>query len=255
GVSFFVSFWIAVGSIILFVLMVGASASITRAAIMGILVLVAQREGRAYRIANALVFAGAAMVAHNPYILRFDAAFQLSFLATVGLVFLSSPMSQWLDRLRMRAVSFLTGKTDTQGLRKERKSGYNSFHRFILAVQYTLAETLCAQLMVLPLLIWLFGKVSLVSPITNILVLLAVPYAMASGFFAGLLGFIWYPLGSIAGFVAWFLLGYIIYMIELFARLPGAAINIGAWILAPLLFAYGVVGVMWMRRQNQTVIQ
>ena len=97
-VPFFLSFWIATSGIVLFVLMTGASASAVRAAIMGILVLLAQKEGRVYSMTNALVLAASLMVWQNPRILRFDAGFQLSFLATVGLVYLAPRIEGFLDR-------------------------------------------------------------------------------------------------------------------------------------------------------------
>ena len=76
-IPFRLAFWLASAGIILFVILTGASPAVVRAGIMGILVLLAQREGRAYHMTNALALAAAAMVFQNPKILRFDGAFQL----------------------------------------------------------------------------------------------------------------------------------------------------------------------------------
>jgi len=224
-VPFTVSFWIATAGIILFVLLTGAAASVVRAGIMGILVLFAQKEGRPYHMTNALVFAGAAMILHNPFILRFDAGFQLSFLATIGLVYVAPQLDAWIGKYRHSA-------------------------RVPARIRQTFVETMSAQLMVLPLLISLFGRVSLISPVTNILVLVAVPYSMAAGFAAGIAGFLWRPAGILSGFVAWVLLEYQLRVISFFAHVPLASVAIGAWVITPLLVFYAVI--FWRMRSRLT---
>ncbi len=239
GVSFFSAFWFSAGGIILFVLAVGPSASVVRAAIMGILVLIAQREGRAYRMTNALVLAGALMIFQNPFILRFDAAFQLSFLATVGLVYLAPSLEKHINRIRIRITAHLTGMPETPGIRHGMTT--SSFpRRLALGGQKILAETIGAELMVLPLLISLFGRISLVSPLTNLLVLAAVPSAMGASFAAGVADIFWHPLGVAAGAGAWLILSYLIGVIRLFARLPGASLEASASVTALLTLAYAL---------------
>lgn len=245
-IPFRFAFWIATAGIALFVLLTGASPSVVRAGIMGILVLVAQREGRLYSIRNALVFAGAVMIFHNPKILRFDAAFQLSFLATLGLVYLSPRVEQWLERIRYR-TALLRGRPVFQGRRKKPQGRHSLF-----PVKRALVETLSAQLMVLPLLIYLFGRVSIVSPLTNLLVILAVPYSMVMGFITVGLGFLWEPLGRMAGWFSWVLLEYMMRVIELFARLPVASLELKRWAAVPVLFLYIWVGWMWLRYGKDT---
>ena len=229
-VPFYLSFWLASLAIILFVVMVGASPSVVRAAIMGILVLLANREGRPYHFTNALAFAGALMLWQNPKILRFDAAFQLSFLATLGLVYLS-PRLEKLFQLR---------PTDLRSVKKENG---------LFSLRKTFIETLSAQLAVLPLLVYLFGRVSLISPLSNIFILLAVPYSMAVGFFAVLLGFLYQPFGQIAGWIVWALLEYKIRAIELFAKLPLASIEVRGWIIILLVTPY--LWFLWRLRKKE----
>lgn len=220
-VPFRISFWIATAAIGLFVLLTGASPSVVRAGIMGILVLIAQKEGRLYQMINALVFAAALMILHNPKILRFDAAFQLSFLATLGLIYLSPQIERLLSRRH---------KFNTHDI----KPGNKPFFSW----KQTLTETLAAQIMVLPLLIYLFGRVSLISPLSNIAVIMAVPYAMIMGFITGGLGFLWVPLAQILGWTAWIILEYQIRAIEFFAKIPVASVTVDKWIAIPLLVFY-----------------
>src|SRR3989338_3705070 len=75
--------------VILFAIMTGASATVLRASIMALLVLTAKATGRIYTVSWALFLAGFFMVWQNPKILRFDTSFQLSFLATLGLIYIS----------------------------------------------------------------------------------------------------------------------------------------------------------------------
>lgn len=232
-VPFVFSFWIAILAITLFVVMVGASASVVRAGIMGILVLIAQREGRAYHMTNALAFAAALMIFQNPEILRFDAAFQLSFLAAVGLVYLSPRV----ERVFYRFYSKLSLGRNNFSLGQKDKDKVVERHK-LFPLKRILVETLSAQIMVLPLLVYLFGRVSLVSPLSNLLVLAAVPYTMALGFLSGISGFIWLPLSQIISWPTWLLLEYKLLIIRFFAGLPVASLNLGYWSLIPVLIIY-----------------
>ena len=241
------SFWIAAAAIALFVILTGAAPSVVRAGVMGILVLVARREGRIYHMTNALALAGALMIFHNPKILRFDEAFQLSFLATIGLVYLSPMVGQKIEslifrwRVRLRGENQLDPRYESPGVKKSA----------IFPLKQIFTETLSAQLMVLPLLIYLFGRVSIISPITNILVLIAVPYAMAAGFATGIAGFLWEPLSQVLSWVTWVLLEYQILVIEFFAKIPAGSIELGKWVIAPLVLLYLVIWYKSWRRSRK----
>lgn len=233
-VPFFISFWIAACAIVLFVLLAGASASLLRAACMGILVLLAQREGRMYSITNALVFTGALMLLQNPTLLRFDTAFQLSFLATIGLIFIAPMLETFLLRR-----SLFQKKSNNAG-------PWNGIRQIFI-------ETVSAQLAVMPILIYVFGRTSLVSPLANILVLIAVPWAMGWGFLTGMLGFISSLLARIVAPVSFVLLSYILTTIELFAKVPGASVDLPAWSVVLLLSLYAVVFFKLKRRAKASV--
>jgi competence protein ComEC len=207
-----VSFWLAILVILLFVVMTGASASAVRAAVMGILVLVAQQAGRLYSIRNALVFAGALMIYLNPKVLTFDLGFQLSFAATLGLVYISPILQEWftLKEESDFTLAWITKKTFVKSLK---------------SLKNILVATLAAQIAVLPLLVINFGRLSLIAPLANVLILLFIPTTMFFGFLAGLAGIFWLGFGKILGWVAWLLLTYEIKAIEFLARVPLAALK------------------------------
>ena len=184
------AFWVTVLAIAAFTVLTGASASVIRAAIMGILVLLAYREGRFYSMANSIVFAGSAMVLLNPKVLRFDAGFQLSFLATLGLVYLAPFFKEKLEKL---------------------PEFFNFKENFV--------ATLSAQLAVLPVILYNFGNFSLVSLPANVLILPVVPITMLFGFLAGISGLVWLPLGNLVGLAAWLLAEYEILIVKSFSSI------------------------------------
>lgn len=237
-IPFRAAFWIAGSSIVLFVLLTGAQASVVRAAIMGILVLVAAREGRMYHMTNALIFAGATMLSIHPYLLRFDVGFQLSFLATIGLIYLTALVDRMLGYIEYRARILLQGK----------RLGPQKEHRIVNGVKKILSETIAAQLAVLPLLAYLFGGVSVIAPVSNLFVLAAIPYAMILGFFTGALGFIWQPMSITAGWLAWIVLQYELGVINFFSTMSFSFISISSVGTIFIIITYGIAGFIWWKR-------
>lgn len=188
-------FWIIITCLLMFTLIAGAGASVVRAAIMGGLLVLAGREGRFYQVANAVVFAGAIMLFLNPYLLRYDTGFQLSFLATLGLIYLAPRFNVWFANL----TNFWSFRTN-------------------------LSATLSAQIMTFPIIFWEFGRISLVATLSNILILPAIPITMLFGFFAGLTGFVSLKIAEIVVLPAWLFLSYQIFIVKLLSAIPWASI-------------------------------
>lgn len=228
------SFAFAAAGVVLFTIMTGASASVVRAAIMGILVLVARGQGRLPYARNILMLAAAAMLALQPDMLRFDLGFQLSFLATLGLVYGSGPLERALLDARFAAGRLLRHA----GIRApERPGARPSREKFPAFVRETIVTTLAAQLFVLPLLVLKFGMVSLIGPVANAFVVPAVPYTMGAGFFAGVLGLVSGRAAALAAWPARLAAEYELGAIRTFARLPGASAEVGpaaGWAVALL---------------------
>ena len=177
--------------IILFVAMTGAEASAVRAAIMGILALLAQETQRQFSMRNAIIVAAFGMVLLNPRVLVFDLGFQLSFAALIGIVYIL-PMLKYFIRI------------EQPGFLSWRENGLT---------------TLSAQLAVFPLLLGKFGVVSLTSILANILILEAMPITMALGFIIAGTGFISVFLAQVIAFIAHILLTYELWVIDAFSRL------------------------------------
>src|SRR3989338_507572 len=182
------AFWLSVVIIVLFVILTGASASVVRAAVMGLLLFFANGYGRLYDQKNSIILAGAAMVWLNPFSLVFDIGFQLSFAAVLGLMYLYP----YLDSKLSKVPKFGTLKEIT-------------------------LMTLTAQITVAPLLIYYFKNISFVSLPANILILPFIPAAMFAGFISGLAGMVFLPLGQLFGYTAWAITTYQIWVVNLFS--------------------------------------
>lgn len=216
-------FWLSGAAIFVFVVLTGAEPSVIRAAIMGSLVLLARKEGRVYSVANAIVFAGAAMLFADPFILRYDAGFQLSFLATLGLILILPRLEKYFGNLPAA-----------------------------LGLKEAFLATTSAQAAVLPLILYNFGNLSLVSVVTNVLILPAVPFAMFFGFLAGALSFIALPLGKAVGFFAWALLSYEIKIVEIFSAVPFGFFKISYFpIFLVILYYVGLIYFLFVRGKTK----
>ena len=102
--GFYPSIIMASIGIVLFTLMTGAGATVVRAAIMALLVLLARLTGRTYDVSRALLFAGVIMVAIDPGILLYDPSFQLSFLAALGLLHVAPLIKPYFSKPRRSPI-------------------------------------------------------------------------------------------------------------------------------------------------------
>ena len=207
-----------------FTVMVGGSASVVRAAIMGLMLHAAYVSDRLYRPGYGLALAAAVMLAVNPRLLRDDLGFDLSFLATFGIM----TLTPWFTR----KFSWVT----------------DSWH-----IREALAMTCAAQVTTLPLLVGSFDRVSLISPLANIIIVPMIPFVMALGFGAGITGII-PALGWIAGKAAWLASYIVLQLAHALARIPAASVTVPDWAWTLVVVAYGfVVLAVWQKRRVKSV--
>jgi competence protein ComEC len=188
--------WFAFAGIILFVIMIGFPASGVRAGVMGGTLLWAMKNGRLASSGNAIIFAGAVMLFINPLLLGWDVGFQLSFLATLGIV-LSSPFWE---------KSFV----------KKHKA---------LGISEIVAMSISAQIFVLPIIAYNFHITSLISLLANVLILPVIPISMLLVFLTALGGFIIPQLSLVFAWLAHMTLAYEIELIKTLAAFPWASVS------------------------------
>ena len=172
--------------------MTGAEASVVRAAIIGVLIMIADQAGRQYYFRNALALAAFLMVLFNPKVLVFDLGFQLSFLAIIGIAYLRPLLKKWL---RM----------------KEEPGILNWRDNFL--------TTTSAQIAVLPLILSRFGYFSPISILANVLILEFIPPTMFLGFLTAALSVVSFHLSLLSGWIAQVFLGYILWVIDLCSKI------------------------------------
>jgi competence protein ComEC len=180
------------GVIIGFVVISGASSSVLRASVMGGLLLFSYAVGRLYSITPSLCAAALVMLMINPKILYWDVGFQLSFLATMGIVYM------------LPIFEVLCSKVPS-----------------VFGIKQLLLTTCAAILATIPITMFQFHQLSVVAPLANVLVLPLVPFAMLFGFLSAL------PvIGGGFAFLTNYLLTYMLAVTEKLSSLKYASLPI-----------------------------
>ncbi|MEI7426108.1 MAG: ComEC/Rec2 family competence protein [Candidatus Moraniibacteriota bacterium] len=220
------AFWFAITGIWIFILMTGFPASAIRAGVMGTLLLYAMKNGRLANAGNAILCSAAVMLFWNPLLLRWDVGFQLSFLATVGIVFFYPILDQYF------------------GKKIEKISAPLAFISEILFM------SLSAQIFVLPIILFNFQTLSLISSLANILVLPILPITMLLGFLAVAINFIFQPLAILFSWLAYLPLRYEILVINFLASLKFSAITVGlSWQGMVIWYIISISGVYYFKQK------
>ncbi len=202
--------------VLLYTLFVGGDAPVVRAAIMGLIALLARYLGRRTHGLSSLAAAAICMTCINPRAIQ-DVGFQLSFFATLGLILYADPLSKLVVRIIQNARLKLDAK------------------RWGNALSEMLLFTLAAQITTLPVIAWHFQKISIISLLANALILPLQPLLMILSGLATMLGLIWHPLGQIAAWFAWPFSSLTNRLVTLMATIPGGVLYSGqinpAWLL------------------------
>lgn len=202
---------VSVSLIISFLAVTGMSASIVRASIVSALSLTAWYFGRHIRPTLLIAITAALTAGWYPLYLWSDIGWYLSFLAFFGVLVLAPLIAIRIWGKREPSV-------------------------FMLLV----IESICAQIMTAPLILYIFHQTSMVGLIANILVVPLVPFAMLFGAIAGTAGMI---APALAGFIAWpakYLLLYMLDIANALSRVPHAQIE-RSLSLAGLVFCYVIL--------------
>lgn len=208
---------LAVCGILAFMILTGAGPTVVRASVMGLLIILSKLMGEKYDVHKSLLIAGFVMIMINPKILYFDISFQLSFLATYGLII----FSPWLEKKFKKVPSSLM-------------------------LRESLVATIAAQITVLPLILYRIGEFSIISIVVNMLVLFAVPASMLFGFMVAIFGW----LGDFAllfSIPATFLLKYILFIVDIFSQFSFSIISIPKFHWLLMIILYGIIFVFGYR--------
>ena len=161
---------------------------------MGTLAFSATLFGRQNLPFYSLMLAAFIMIMINPFVLT-DIGFQLSFMATTGIILFKDSLQRFLVRIPSPFSEDLT-------------------------------TTIAAQLLVVPIIFFHFGQISVISVFVNTLVLWTVPLATILGFGIAIFGLFLEPFGQIIAWIAWVPLSIFTVVVEIFAKIPLAQIQV-----------------------------
>lgn len=209
-----IQFSAGVISLILLLGLTGLEPSICRAAFMGLITLIAIVLDREIKPLGALLLAATLLLLVNPLWIQ-DLGFQLSFLATLGLVVTVPPLMKRLDWLPPTLAT-------------------------------TIAVPLAASVWTQPRLIAVFSCLVPYSILTNILTAILITIISIGGLLSAMVALVWSEAGSA---IAWFLYyptRGLIEVAQFFAQLPGNVVNVGRISTVQEIALYSLMVGVWI---------
>lgn len=207
--------------LLFYMLMVGMTPSVVRACIMQIFLQLAplfRRDGDSLTSLSAALLA---ILLCSPMAAQ-SISLQLSFAATLGILLLSG-------RMYRRAADAIHRKF-------EKNIGLCGALCFVAA---NVTVSLGALVFTIPLSAAYFGVLSVVSPLSNLLVVPVAGWNFMAAFVTVLVGFVWLPAAKLLGLAALGLTKYMLLAARLLARLPGHALYLNnKYLIAWLVFVY-----------------
>jgi competence protein ComEC len=213
------SFVFGLFGILSFCIMAGATSTIVRASIMASLFLLSKYLYRTADANRMLFIAAALMSIQNPLIIFYDISFHLSFLATFAIINFSNFVKNKL--------SFLSGT----------------------GLDEIIAATICAEIFLMPYLIYTMGKFSVVGLFTNILILVYIPLTMILGFITSALSLISIKVSILPAFISFIILRYELGLTHFMASLPFAEIKTAVPMIVPAVFYILAFGAFIIRQR------
>ncbi len=226
------------GGILVYTLLVGGGGAVVRAAAMGALAVLARRSERAPDPILTLLLATDLLTLQDPWIL-WDPGFQLSALATLGLVAFGDPLLEGAETLLRKGIPSPLALFPRRDVQREAAvpPGEKGVPEGVRAALEPVVLTLAAQIPTLPILASGFGQVSWASLPANLLAEPAVTGAMFWGGLVAGLDLIHPALARPVAWIAWAHLAWITAVARTLARLPGGVWTSPPW-PEPLVWGY-----------------
>lgn len=205
-----------------YVLISGGDPPVLRAGIMGSIVIFSTFLGRSGSVTNILLLTACLMLAISPGLLFYDVGFQLSFLSTIGLIYLSPTLENYL-----------------------------SFFPEAYTIRESVTATVAATLATLPIILSQFGVFSLASLPVNLLILPFVPFTMAGGAISIALFHVLDPIGlsvipQVVIAPTWLMLEYMTLVIQSVASIPGVTIGTSISVIIQVLL--WIMLLLWLHK-------
>ncbi|MEM8857135.1 MAG: DNA internalization-related competence protein ComEC/Rec2 [Chloroflexota bacterium] len=219
-------------AIVAFTLLVGADPSVLRAAFMGSAYVLSSRMfGRRNASIPLLFVAGFFLTLLNSNAL-WDIGFQLSFAATLSLMLYAEPITE-------RVKAWLTGRLPKEMVRW-----------IMVIIGDAVLVTIAAQILTLPLIMYYFNHLSIISLLANALIIPVQPMIMIFGSLTALLSFILPAVSQLLGWIVWVPLWYTIQVAQLLAQVPFAAVEVPFGLNALITTGTLIFGATWFAQQD-----
>ncbi len=203
--------------LLLYLGLTGAEPSVLRAGVMGFVSLVALLADRKVKPVGALLFAVTVLLLYDPKWI-WSLGFQLSFLATLGLLVTLPVISQWLDWMPSTIAAMF-------------------------------AVPLAATVWTLPILLGGFGVLSPYSLVVNVLVSPLITIVSIGGMISAVLTFVHPWLGSLAAALFYYPTHWFIQIAQIGSQLPGSSFAVGTIKPYQLILLYGLLVLIWRWQQ------
>lgn len=198
----------------IFLGLTGFQPSVLRAVIMGFAALIALATQRKVKPLGSILVAATLLLLFNPLWI-WDLGFQLSFLATLGLIVTVPPLVKWLDWMPPVIAALI-------------------------------AVPIAASLWTLPLLLHVFSVVPVYSIVVNIISIPLISIISIGGMIAALAALILPVAGSALAWLLYYPTHLLIGLVEFFCQLPGNSVAVGTISVLQLLAIYGLIGLAWL---------
>lgn len=198
-----ISNYLTIMMIILFVLVSGATSSVVRAGIMAIILILSDILSRAPTTISTVATTAIVILLYNPLIIC-DVGFLLSFGGTLGIILLNNPILEWFNK----------------------KNVIISQNRIVNSILEMFCVTLSAQIILIPIMIYYFNSISLISLLTNLLVGPFTGTITVLGLIIYFLSLIFQPLGKLLSYSVYILISLIILISKICSKVPFANITV-----------------------------
>lgn len=213
--------------LIFFMALTEFTASVMRASIMGILTLMASILNRKSDTINNLGISSLILLMYNPYFLL-DAGFLLSYAGTIGIILFSDKIKNFIENVILKRekssdnIKYLDDNKEIIGIKKHRII----FKKILNNLIDSFSITLAANLLIIPIMAYMFNTISFTFWISNILAAPIMEIVTIFGFIVYFISIIIPILAEFLGIILNFLLMLLLKIAETSSIIPGTSIYV-----------------------------